>query len=260
MATFRSYRSFWEFQNYVQRSSRYIFDDRTKGFLDTLVATSADRRREFRKGQTFWRAQAGHGWETVTQDRDEFEVPGPYEPKRMAPLEYEAVEGRANPKGIPYLYVATDKETAMAEVRPFVGEYISVGQFKLKEDIALLDCSIGSDSRFKIYFEEPSPEEKEKAVWGDLDRAFSEPVTANESRASYVPTQIVAEVFKNEGYDGIGYKSSLGKGFNVVLFNLESVSLLNCHLFQVKSLSYVFEQAANSYFIKMPSDQKKPDS
>lgn len=39
----------------------------------------------------------------------------------MKPLSNSASEGRANPKGIPYLYVATDKETAMSEVRPSLG-------------------------------------------------------------------------------------------------------------------------------------------
>lgn len=49
----------------------------------------------------------------------------------MKPLRDKASEGRANPKGIPYLYLATTKEAPMSEVRPWIGSDISVGQFKL---------------------------------------------------------------------------------------------------------------------------------
>ena len=45
----------------------------------------------------------------------------------MKPLERIALEGRTNPKGIPYLYLSSKKETAMSEVRPWIGGYISLG-------------------------------------------------------------------------------------------------------------------------------------
>lgn len=39
-------------------------------------------------------------------------------------------------------------------------------------------------------------------------------------KADYVPTQVIAELLKNSGYDGIFYKSSLSKdGVNVAFFD-----------------------------------------
>src|SRR2546430_9420770 len=85
----------------------------------------------FRSDRVLWRAQLGHGWDTITQEDDKFEVPGPFSPDRMKPLPHSAREGRVNPKGIPCLYLAADRDTAMAEGRPLLGSLGSVGQFKM---------------------------------------------------------------------------------------------------------------------------------
>ncbi len=59
----------------------------------------------------------------------------------MKPLRDRTREGRANPKGIPYLYLATHEDVAMAEVRPWIGSNISLGRFLTTRDLCLVDCS-----------------------------------------------------------------------------------------------------------------------
>ncbi|WP_366931004.1 RES family NAD+ phosphorylase [Mesorhizobium sp.] len=49
----------------------------------------------------------------------------------MRPLAGRASEGRANPKGIPCLYMAVDRHTALAECRPWIGSLVSIGAFKI---------------------------------------------------------------------------------------------------------------------------------
>lgn len=256
MTEFTSYRDFQNFQQHVLRESRYVLDDFARSFLDIVLATSAGRRQEFPEGRIFWRAQEGHGWDSIQQDDDEFEVPGPHSQDRMRPRSHVATEGRANPKGIPCLYLATDEETAMAEVRPSVGSYVSVGQFKTFRPLTLFDCSVGHDSRFTFFFEEPDGEERERAVWNDIDRAFSEPVTVGDSTADYAPTQIISEIFKREGYDGVVYKSNLGSGLNLALFDLNAADIINCFLYRVKSVVFEFDQAANPYFVQKYYEEK----
>ena len=56
-----------------------------------------------------------------------------------------------------------------------------------------------------------SPEVKEKAVWVEIDCAFSHPTTLSDDAADYVPTQILAELFRDTGYDGIVYRSHFGE-------------------------------------------------
>ncbi len=259
MAQFDSWQSYRTFAWSVKQKARYVFEDQVERFLETVLATSAGRRRDFPSGRVLWRAQQGHDWETIHQDAEEFEVPAPFPPTRMKPLPHSAREGRVNPKGIPCLYLATDKETAMAEVRPWVGSYVSVGQFKTLKGLVLVDCFIEHARGFVFFFEEPDPAEREKAVWADIDRAFSEPVNPDESTAEYAPTQILAEAIRSHGYDGIVYKSLLGKGFNVALFDKSVVDLVNCFLYEAKSVSFEFHETANPYFVKKYYESKKTE-
>ncbi len=85
-----------------------------------------------------------------------------------------------------------------------------------------------------------------------MDTGFSWPVTAADDHATYVPTQMVAEVFKQAGYDGIAYRSSCGPGKNYALFRLEDADLLSCHLFAAKALQYKFSELGNPYFVRGP--------
>ncbi|MEX6396516.1 RES family NAD+ phosphorylase [Providencia hangzhouensis] len=63
---------------------------------------------------------------------------------------------------------------------------------------------------------ELTAQQKEKAVWTDIDNAFSTPVTRSDDKANYAPTQILAELFRSAGYDAIAYKSHFGdEGYNI---------------------------------------------
>ena len=70
---------------------------------------------------------------------------------------------------------------------------MSVGQFKVVRKLRVVNCTADND-RFTLYFEEPDALEKQRAVWQDIDEAFSRPITPSEHAADYVPTQVVAEV------------------------------------------------------------------
>ena len=260
MDEFESQRSYSIFAQSVKGEARYVFEEHVNKFLQTVRATSERRRMQLPKDRFLWRAQQGDCWETICIDGEISEEHGPLPAARMKPLRTSAREGRVNPKGIPCLYLATDKETAMAEVRPWIRSYISAGEFKTLKNLVLVNCSVehATDAWFG-YMNEPDPPEREKVVWADIDRAFSEPVTTDESSADYAPTQILAEAFRSHGYDGVVYKSRLEKGFNVALFDLDAADLVNRCLYQVKSLTFEFDQAGNPYFISKHYAGKNKD-
>ncbi len=147
----------------------------------------------------------------------------------------------------------------MSEVRPWIGSEISVAQFKIKSELTIIDCSVNHLAN-PFYFDlengfyEPSDEEKEKSVWAYIDKAFSEPVVQNNNRADYVPTQIIAELFKKNRFDGVAYKSLLSDGYNVVLFHPEVAEMLNCFLYEAKNVAFEFKETANPYFIRKRSE------
>ena len=95
------------------------------------------------------------------------------------------------------------------------------------------------------------------SVWTQIDRAFSKPTTSADDAADYVPTQVIAELFKSEGYGGIAYRSAFGEdGYNIVLFDTDDANLTSCGLFEVKSLEFSFKEADNLYWVKEDGTKK----
>ena len=136
----------------------------------------------------------------------------------------------------------------MSEVRPWLGSLLSCAQFRTTRPLKIVDFSVYHDGSNVFYLDEPDDSEKEKAVWTQIDQAFSEPTTPSDNTANYVPTQVIAELFKNEGFDGIAYKSAFGSdGYNIALFNLADAEVTVRYLHEVKSLEYSFSQTDGPY-------------
>ena len=252
MNEFKSWNSYRHFANRVRRKARFIRTSEDDNFLREVLRTAKSRIKEVPADFGLWRAQLGHGWRPIYQDGqyiDDF--PAAYPPDRMKPLEGRATEGRANPKGIPVLYLSTHNKTAMSEVRPWLGSLVSCALFRTTRPLKIVDFSVYHRCGVVFYFSEPDASKREEAVWTQIDRAFSEPTTPADDTADYVPTQVIAELFNSEGCDGIAYKSAFGdKGYNIVLFDPADAELTSCALFEAKSLKFRFEQSDNPYWVE----------
>jgi hypothetical protein len=256
MKEFKSCRSYWDFRREIMQNYRYVWSTAVNDFLETVLLTSRTRYQDIPAEKILWRAQLGFDFQPYYQEGEYLDdVPAPYSTNRMKPLRAEAREGRANPKGIPYLYLANKKETALSEARPWRGSIISIGQFKLNRKIKIVNCS-STEQRHLIYLEEPDQKEREKAVWIDIDKAFSQPIEASDTTAGYTPTQILAELFKKEGLDGIAYRSAFGAGHNIMLFDIDAAEIINCFLYEVKKIDFTFTQTAGHYFVRKDYEEK----
>ena len=258
MTEFKSWKSYQMFENIVKHKTRYVLDPESQQFLEAVYATTQGRVETIREGIILWRAQLGFRLDIIeVQDepehgRYEQEKLSPLPPNRMKPLRDKATEGRANPKGIPYLYLSTDRDTAMCEARPWIGSLVSVAQFRILHPVQVVNCARLEQKHHAFHFgKEPSPEKREEAVWDSIDEAFARPVDRNDDTADYAPTQILAEFFRSKGFDGIAYRSSLGvkEGYNISLFDAEAAKPVNGFLFEVKSVDFQFQESTNPYFV-----------
>lgn len=218
-------------------------------FLTAVTATAKSRRRILRKGAILCRAQ--RGYDMRAQGEDGIEAPDAFLPKRMKPSRDHASEGRANRKDAPCLYLADDPDTATAEVRPWVGAHITLAQFEVAKDCVLVDCSLDKTTSLDLILRNAkvAPDEREQVVWGDIAQAFSKPLTWDDAPKEYEATQVLSEQFKREGYDGVAYKSPLGKGKNFALFDLDAADPINGTLYVAESVSHTFAQANNTYYV-----------
>lgn len=244
MSAFRSWRSFEHFSLFVKQRYRYIQNCEAKYFLDTLLETSKDKQIILEKGKTLCRSQRGYD-EIVEYDQDGTTITGivdlPYEPDRMIPKAEKSRNGRANPDWIPCLYLSDKLETALSEVRPWIKEKVSIAIFRVIKDLKIIDFS-GIEPLSDFYFKEPEDKVKEKEVWTRVNRAFSQPVTIEDQDKDYIPTQIISELFKSSGFDGIKYKSMLTSGNNYALFNLKDAIPTNGVILKVDNIKYEFKQ------------------
>lgn len=108
-----------------------------------------------------------------------------------------ASAGRLNPEGIPYLYLASDPATAVAEIRPWVRARVSVGWFRTIHDLHVVDLRPEA-----VQDLEPD----DPAVWASFMLRF--PAHRSDPLA-YVATQFLAEKLKSEGLDGPVYSTAV---------------------------------------------------
>jgi hypothetical protein len=257
MAEFKSHDDYWRFARSVIRHARYVFEPHVDEFLSTVLATVKDRIAVVEPEAVLHRGQLGFEWrrdrtEPENPDSETVEIEDAYGPERMKPLRDSAREGRINAKGIPCLYLSDDENTAMAETRPWIGSFVSLADFIVFKELRLVNCC-EPRHQFRHFFLEPpyirvlDPKTREEVAWGEISYAFSEPVTPTDITAEYAPTQIISDLFRRNGYDGIRYKSLLGQGYNYAFFDLDAADLYSCQLHAVKNVHFDFDACRTPY-------------
>lgn len=242
---FDHWTSYSAFAYAVSTTSRFFWSASVRQFLETVSHTMGQRERVLTANRVFYRAQLG--WERDFEDRDDgrVEEPIPYSRERMKPNAESARGGRANAPGIPVLYLAGELNTAIAEVRPWIGSAVSIAEFKTTRKLRTLDLTPGFEKRFFPGFSPKEGEfmpvdaaDKERAVWMAIDNAFSRPVSLDDHPTAYIPTQILSEMFRREGIEALVYRSKLSEnGHNVVLFNLDDADPITFCCYDVEAVS-----------------------
>jgi hypothetical protein len=103
-----------------------------------------------------------------------------------------------------------------------------------------------------------SPDDIQEAVWASIDRGFSRPVDSAAGSTEYIPTQILSELFKSRGLDGVGYRSALHDGYNLALFNVDMAKMVDCQLFNTKRIDYEFSEASTVFRAQKAKSPDEP--
>ena len=127
-----------------------------------------------------------------------------------------AMNGRSNIAGASYLYVATDKYTAVAECKPLRGSFLSVAEFKTTKELKIFNLC-DNDSLGELKELQDSKNYSVKTLVELIMRAFYNSVYDIDS--GYKISQYISELVRKHGYDGIAYKSFISNGKNYAIFN-----------------------------------------
>lgn len=128
--------------------------------------------------------------------------------------------GRANPRGIPHLYLAMEEATCIQESRASQYNLVTVAAFEVKERLTVLNLvGFGKVNPFQIA-ENAARELDASRTLEQLEAELQKPVRPTDDEVEYVPTQYLSGMVKRLELDGILYSSSLQPGgVNLVLFD-----------------------------------------
>lgn len=138
----------------------------------------------------------------------------------MAPPADKTSDGRCNPAGISYLYLSSSKDTAIREIRPQIGDKVTLATF---------DVDVSNIFTFNVYLMEhygiKAENEYAKCLLFLILEDLSSAVTKN-NHLDYIPLQYISEFIKSRGYDGFLYSSVYQTGTNLVMFHWENLVTL----------------------------------
>ena len=193
-------------------------------FLSSVVKTH-------RSGESFYRARIaeninGHSCDNM----------GAPPPKNRS-------AGRVNPEGIGVLYLSQEKETVLNEIRANVFDYVTIGTFRAKRDLRVVNLS----GLLKI-----SPFDNidtiecfalNREIFCELSKEIAKPLRRSDSTLEYLPTQYISEFVKSQGYDGVEFDSTLRKGgHNLALFDLDAAECFEVNTFEINGIDYLFNK------------------
>ena len=172
------------------------------------------------ENKTFFRARIGYKIKVEGDEISTMEFKIPFENEELSsPPVLKTKAGRANRQGVSFLYLASTKKTALGEIRPHPGHYVSIGEFTNENELKLVDLRFIDLAN---YFQDERKLQRFMFL-NELSNELSIPILPEE-KENYLVTQFISDIIRQIGFDGILYKSSVTLGFNLVIFNPENFS------------------------------------
>ena len=182
--------------------------------IGTLIS-QPDRMKQFKQQYEKWQKKRFKGYNSIESDM---------------PPKGKATEGRVNPEKISYLYLSEDPQTCIYEVRPTIGQYVSIARIKVAQKIKIYNLNHSFPDGISI-----KDKHIDASLFEYIGQQFSKPYTAKPLQ--YLPTQYIGETIKNLGFDGLRFGSSLHQGgSNVVLFDNTKCKPISSDFVQINDI------------------------
>lgn len=196
-------------------------------------------RKQYKKGAIFFRSR-------ISSKKEGFE------PKDMgAPPKGKSSDGRANARGIECLYLSSDEDTTLHEIKAGMFDYVSIGKFELKKDITVVNLT--EISEISPFTEGVDVLELtlDREILSKMDFEIGKPLRREDSTLDYVPTQYLVDSikkFEHDGeleYQGIEYRSTVSPGqYNLAIFYPELFECVSVATYDVTNINYEKEKIA----------------
>lgn len=229
-------RSIKEIEYKLKNENYFLFENEITTMLSPYLKLC---KLKVKKASEFYRARVGY----KDKKRSFFEggflgenIFVPYSNSEInAPSPLLAGGGRINRVGVSYLYCATNKHTAISEIRPHPGDIVSIGKFICDKDLQIFDLT---ESQFLNFYQSDKKLDKFKIL--NTFTELMQKVIPPSKRHAYSITQLIADCIRRLNFDGVLFPSSVGDGENLVLFNPELMSYTfdNAEVIEISEVKY----------------------
>lgn len=192
------------FVNEIKMSNRFHTNIMNLEILYEFCRETAEI--EIKKGSEFYRSRIS--------DRQ-----GYTKTEMGAPPIHKITNGRANPVGIKCLYLSSNEETTLHEIRAGAFDYVTIGTFRALEDIIIVDFTV-LDKISPLMVEDIKRYAVNKRHLEQIIDEIAQPLRSTDSPLDYLPSQYIVEFIKSKGYKGVKYKSTVSNtGYNLAIFD-----------------------------------------
>ena len=218
----------------IKNTNRFHLQNRLP--LEKLGSLLERYSKKLHRGKIFYRARIS-GPEGFPID------------KMGNPPKDQARAGRANPVGISYLYLSDSEITTLYETRASLYDYVTIGTFRLKEDVIVINLRSNTyDPVFLADREHLEDFLTYRPFTSKLERQLSKPKRRNDNELDYLPTQYLSEFIKsikleeNQNCSGIEFQSSLYEpGYNLAIFYPDMFECTDVKVYEIKKIDISHE-------------------
>lgn len=213
-----------QFSEYIKYENRFHNDKFNPEILASFLSIAL---KIYKKDESFFRAR-------IAKDKVGYSAEYMGQPPRG-----KRAAGRVNPEEIAVLYLSGDPKTVLYETRATVYDYVSIGEFKAIRDLRLIDLSAIAQISPFLYAEDIEKFAVNRKVFQEMSQEIAKPMRRNDSSLEYLPTQFISEFVKSQGYDGVGFESTINKGgYNYALFDENLVECVGVNTVEISKINY----------------------
>ena len=197
----------------LDRENFYSVEPAMQAFISRF---QCDLEHTLSKGEVWYRSRKGVKNSAIKVDWNDgaIQLAEPFKESEIGALPPpKANAGRLNRVGVSVIYLASDINTSVAEIRPHQGHLISVGGFCVSRDLRV--------AKFDLPISQFSSSDARLDMFADIfhiDNLLGSPVIPEE-HYRYAVTQLLGEVLIKKGFDAVSFRSSVGSGRNICAFN-----------------------------------------
>ncbi|GGJ94012.1 hypothetical protein GCM10007063_15690 [Lentibacillus kapialis] len=159
-----------------------------------------------------------------------------------APPMHKVKDGRANPIGIPCLYLSNNEKTTLHEIRAGAFDYVTMGEFQALNNISVVDFTM-LDQTSPLMVDDIKRYAVNKSHLKDISSEIARPLRSTDGPLDYLPSQYIIDFIKNRGYQGVKYKSTVSdSGFNLAVFDEKLFDCIDTKIYMIENIDYKYSK------------------